>query len=269
MPFKRKKLTVNEVSLVKNPANKGARVAFYKGNGTAEMTPEDLVHGLAYAAAGVHKDEHDDAQSFDEALGEQEARERAWQAMSVVRDMFQALERSLDSILGDDGIEDKVTMIEHSLAQFAEALDDAIGRLPTEESRPTGATTKRVNPMSKLNQPATKAKAYAAIQDQAATLRKSGETREQAIARYLKTAEGLEARAMYNRAEGPSLEPTEPAKKAADPILEVVEKKAAELRKKDPSLTEHQARARVWKSDPALRKRYDEKRQAEIKKLAA
>ena len=38
---------------------------------------------------------------------------------------------------------------------------------------------------------------------------------------------------------------------------------------RDPTLTEHQARARVWASDPELRRRYDEERSVRIDKLVA
>ncbi len=69
---------------------------------------------------------------------------------------------------------------------------------------------------------------------------------------------------------GPWIEPAEPVEKAAPcPSLHAVHQKAAELCKEDPTLTEHQARARVWKSDRELRKRYDEERIARIDKLVA
>ena len=116
----------------------------------------------------------------------------------------------------------------------------------------------------------TKAVAYAAIRAKAVSLRKDGETREQAIARYLVTDEGRASLAVCHRAPGPWIKPAQPVKKAAScPSVQAVHEKAAELRKEDPTLTEHQARARVWMSNPELRRRYDEERSLRIDKLVA
>ena len=61
----------------------------------------------------------------------------------------------------------------------------------------------------------TKAVAYAAIRAKAVSLRKDGETREQAIARYLRTDEGRKSLAVCHRAPGPWIEPSEPVEMAA------------------------------------------------------
>ena len=98
--------------------------------------------------------------------------------------------------------------------------------------------------------------AYAAIRAKAVSLRKDGETREQAIARYLVTDEGRASLADCHRAPGPWIEPSEPVEKAAScPSIQAVYDKAAELRKEDATRTEHQARAIVWASGPELRRR--------------
>ena len=116
----------------------------------------------------------------------------------------------------------------------------------------------------------TKAEAYATIRSKAVSLRKDGESREQAIARYLRTDDGRASLAVCHRAPGPWVEPAEPVEKAAScPSLLAVHEKATALRKENPTLTEHQARARVWASDPELRKRYDEERSVRIDKLVA
>lgn len=115
-------LRVVEVSLVDKPANPGARIVLHK---TADKPAPD-VHPEGVLKTGLMEmfKGDDGAQSFTDALAENEARERAWKAQEELWKLFDALRESLTSIACDTSLvpAEKLKQIETSVDQFVTAI---------------------------------------------------------------------------------------------------------------------------------------------------
>ncbi len=110
---------------------------------------------------------------------------------------------------------------------------------------------------------------YDAICEGANQIRKVGEDKHTARARYMREhPDGVALLKAYNMASGPSAKIDEQPRSNArsTPALMAVDKLAEGLIEKGVAKTIEQARARVWETHPQLVKKYDSERAAEIKK---
>lgn len=105
--FDLKDLKLEEVSLVDEGANPGAEIMLFKRHSKKSFL--DKLKGKF----------EKDAELFEEVEGKQDAFNAMW-------DMFNSFQDSIHSILNDDEVEDKKSLVSESLGQFNEALSNAL-----------------------------------------------------------------------------------------------------------------------------------------------
>ena len=101
------------------------RTAWRKFHSGDEELPAAIKRGPLEALEVVLKGEGD-AQSFEEVLDENETRRELFEAMDKIWGMFNALQGSVESIMGDDEVTDKRGAIRESLNQFSDAMREAV-----------------------------------------------------------------------------------------------------------------------------------------------
>lgn len=129
MATRLKGLKIRELSLVDQPANKGARVSIFKRSPVADIV-KGLVAMAASAAPGTSK-------SFEQLLAENEAQRRNWEAQEELYPVFDALRESLRSIVADQSIDmrAKQVAIRTSVEQFVQAVAEKLPDVEEELSK--------------------------------------------------------------------------------------------------------------------------------------
>ncbi len=110
---------------------------------------------------------------------------------------------------------------------------------------------------------------YDAICEGANQIRKVGEDKHTARARYMREhPDGVALLKAYNMASGPNAKIDDRPRPSvcSTPTLTAVDKLAEGLIEKGVAKTIEQARARVWQTNPTLVQKYNSERDAEIKK---
>lgn len=114
-------IKLNELSLVNSPANPHAVVTLFKCADDATRKDYDEC-----APSPVQVVEEIQALSFDEVLAEDRAREAASRVRYNIWEQWHALQRSFETIAGDDEVEPatKITQMQESLRQFISSLSE-------------------------------------------------------------------------------------------------------------------------------------------------
>ncbi len=156
------KLKINEVSLVKSPANKGARALLVKADASVKPVPKKPVK--------ARKDDGD-AETYEDIRTEQTIRRAIWDGMDALRE-------SVCSILADETVTNPAEMISTSVNQFRDDIVAQVGkseRVQTALDEIWGAVSKTLPGMEKQTMPKTTAELEA-------ELAKANGERDEAIA---------------------------------------------------------------------------------------
>jgi hypothetical protein len=129
MATRLKGLRIRELSLVDEPANKGARVSIFKRDPVQQIV-KSVIAMANTAAPGT-------AKSFEQLLSENEAQRRQWEAQEELYPVFDALRESLRSIAADAGMDmtAKAVAIRVSIEQFVAAVTEKLPDVEEELSK--------------------------------------------------------------------------------------------------------------------------------------
>lgn len=223
--FDLKDLNLQEVSLVDEGANPGAAIMLFKRHDKKEF--------LNKLKSKFKKD----AQSFEDVEGKQDAFDAMW-------NMFSSFQDSIHSILGDDDVKDKQTLVTESLGQFNEALSDALTK--GGHSMATKTKAKKAGDKDELD-----ATAKTEHENEIAALK--AEHEEEMAAMKTEHEDELKAKKVEDEEETTKAEDEEDEKEK-DETAKAINKKFASLEKRNSELEK-----RLAKSDERIEKAKFEK----------